>query len=165
MDQSRDVPEPSALRQRVTWALRRAEFAVQAIKEQGLRPLGLAVPHYSLLMAIHAEPGLAGAELARRLGVTPQAVASLVARLEQRGHLERRAHPRHGHVQELYLTEDGRELLRLADAVISQIEQQIGLELGDETTRLVALLERVIDLTADRSALPFGLPEGNEDRS
>lgn len=138
---------------------------MQAVKDQGLRPLGLAVPHYSLLMTVHREPGLAGAELARRLGVTPQAVASLVARLEQRDQLERRSHPRHGHVQELYLTDAGRALLRSADAVVSEIEQQIGRELGDETARLVGLLERVIAATSDGSAVRAGMADSAGDRS
>ncbi|WP_327096140.1 MarR family transcriptional regulator [Nocardia vinacea] len=150
MDESRIDPTDPALHKRVTWALRRTEIAVQAVKEQGLRPLGMAVAHYSLLMSLHVDPGLTGAELARRLGVTPQAVASLVARLEQRGHLERRAHPRHGHVQELYVTDAGQQALHTADAVIAEIEQRITQQLGDDSTRLVALLERVIDTVEDR---------------
>ncbi len=128
---------------RVTWALRRAELAVQTLKEQRLRPLGMAAAHYTLLMSVHAEPGLTGAELARRLNVTPQAIASLVARLESRGQLERREHPRHRHIQELHLTDAGREALRAADAVIADIERQITDDLGSETARLRALLDQV----------------------
>lgn len=129
---------------RVTWALRRAEGAVQTLKEQRLRPLGVAVAHYSLLMSVHADPGLAGAEVARRLNVTPQAVASLVDRLEGRGQLERRSHPRHRHVQELYLTDAGREVLRRADAVVAEVEENITQQLGHASaTRLRALLEKV----------------------
>ncbi|MEU4466852.1 MarR family transcriptional regulator [Streptomyces sp. NPDC024017] len=136
---------PHAL-DRVTWALRRAELAVQTLKEQRLRPLGLAASHYTLLISVHAEPGLTGAELARRLNVTPQAVASLVARLESRGQLERREHPRHRHVQELHLTDAGRETLRAADKVIADIELQITDDLGpEETTQLRALLDRVAE--------------------
>src|SRR5947209_1420539 len=84
---------PGAL-DRVTWALRRAEGAVQTLKEQRLRAVGLAVAHYSLLISVHSDPGLTGAEVARRLNVTPQAVASLADRLAKRGQLERRPHPR-----------------------------------------------------------------------
>jgi DNA-binding MarR family transcriptional regulator len=134
----------------VTWALRRAEVAMQTLKEQRLRPLGLAASHYALLMSVHAEPGLTGAELARRLNVTPQAVASLVARLESRGQLERREHPRHRHVQELHLTDAGHELLHAADEVIADIEDQITRVLGPgDTAQLRTLLSHVTEAIRD----------------
>ncbi|MFC4631424.1 MarR family transcriptional regulator [Promicromonospora alba] len=60
-------------------------------------------------MRFGCRPCLTGAELARRLDVTPQAVASLVARLDDKGQLERRAHPRHRHIQELHLTDAVRD--------------------------------------------------------
>jgi DNA-binding MarR family transcriptional regulator len=136
---------------RVTWALRRAELAVLTLKEQRLRPLGLAAAHYTLLMSVHDEPGLTGAELSRRLNVTPQAVASLVARLESRGQLERREHPRHRHVQELHLTDAGQEVLRAADKVIADIELQVTSGLGTEdSVRLRALLDRVAETIRER---------------
>ncbi|WP_432181615.1 MarR family winged helix-turn-helix transcriptional regulator [Streptomyces sp. NBC_00063] len=136
---------PDAL-DRVTWVLRRTELAVQAVKEPELRALGMLPAHYSLLIRVHLEPGLTGAELARRLSVTPQAVASLVSRLEKRGQLERRPHPRHGHVQELHLTDAGRDALRQADAVATRIEQRIIDKLGPENAALLtALLNQVAD--------------------
>ncbi|MFF1299364.1 MULTISPECIES: MarR family transcriptional regulator [unclassified Streptomyces] len=136
--------------ERVTWALRRAEWAVQARKDQRLRPLGIAAAQYTLLMNIHSDPGLTGAELARRLNVTPQAVASQVARLEERGHLERRPHPRHRHVQELHLTDAGLDSLRDADAVIMGIEQLIAAKLGPrKTAQLRTLLDEVADVVRE----------------
>ena len=135
---------------RVLWALRRAELAARTLKNQQLRPLGMAAAHYSLLMLVHTEPGLTGAELARRLDVTPQAVASLVARLDDKGQLERRAHPRHRHIQELHLTDAGREALKAADGAIATIEDRITDRLGpDEAARLTRLLDDVIDAVRD----------------
>ncbi len=134
----------------VTWALRRAELAVQAFKEQRLRTMGLAAAHYSLLVSIHAEPGRTGAEAARRLNVTPQAVALLVAKLEERGLVERRVHPRHRHVQELHLTDAGRDALRSAEPTIAAIERRITEELGaEETSRLTTMLHRVAEVMKD----------------
>jgi DNA-binding MarR family transcriptional regulator len=89
---------------------------------------------------------LAGAEAARRLNVTPQAVASLVDRLEGPGQLERRQHPRHRHVQELHLTDAGREILRRADAVVAEVEELVTAQLGPTNSDcLKTLLERVAD--------------------
>ncbi|MDF9811773.1 DNA-binding MarR family transcriptional regulator [Streptomyces sp. SPB162] len=147
-DDERSIPAEHLTR--VTWALRRAEWAVQARKEQRLRPLGIAAAQYTLLISVHTDPGLTGAELARRLNVTPQAVASQVARLEERGQLERRSHPRHRHVQELHLTDAGRDSLRDAEAVMMDIEQQIAEKLGaKKTAQLRALLDEVADVVRE----------------
>ncbi|MEV0643344.1 MarR family transcriptional regulator [Streptomyces sp. NPDC050619] len=150
MKQDDERPIAANALDRVTWALRRAEWAVQARKDQRLRPLGIAAAQYTLLINVHTHPGLTGAELARRLNVTPQAVASQVARLDERGHLERRPHPRHGHVQELHLTDAGRDSLREADAVIVEMEQRIAEKLGPKkAAQLRALLDEVADVVRE----------------
>lgn len=150
MTRDDDEPVSADAPNRLLWALRRAELASRTLKEQRLRPLGLAPAHYSLLMLVHRDPGLTGAELARRLDVTPQAVASLVTRLVDKGQLERRSHPRHRHVQELHLTEAGRRVLKSADAVVDSIEHQIVERLGpDNAARVTALLDEVIDAVRD----------------
>jgi DNA-binding MarR family transcriptional regulator len=131
-------------RERLIWSLRRAEMAVQTAKDRRLRAIGLPSSHYALLVSIWAEPGLAGATLARRLNVTPQAIASLAARLERGGLLERRAHPRHLQVQELHLTTSGREILGEAEAIVEGLEREVvNLVGGDENGRLRAVLDRL----------------------
>ena len=136
--------ENSAARDRVIWALRRAELAVQNVKDKQLREIGLLGSHYTLLVSVDAEPGLAGATLARRLNVTPQAIASLVSRLEGRGFIERRLHPRHPHVQELHLTDEGRAALHEADVIVERIERQVIDELGAvEADHLRLVLDRL----------------------
>jgi DNA-binding MarR family transcriptional regulator len=134
-------PDP---RDRVIWALRRAELAVQNLKDRKLRAIGMAAAHYTLLVSVHAEPGLAGATLARRLNVTPQAIASLVTRLEGQGLIERRTHPRHAQVQELHLTDAGQAALEQADQVVDAIEQQVVDSLGTrESDKLRSVLDRL----------------------
>lgn len=131
-------------RERIIWSLRRAEMAVQAVKDRRLRAIGLPSSHYTLLVSVWAEPGLAGATLARRLNVTPQAIASLVARLEGNGLLERRAHPRHLQVQELHLTASGREILAEAETIVEGLEREVVDLLGDdESEHLRAVLDRL----------------------
>ena len=143
-----DAADGSGTLAGVAWALRRAELAVQGAKEQQLRSLGMAPAHFSLMMCVRARPGLTGAEAARQLHVTPQAVASLVARLEGRGQLERRTHPRHRHVQELHLTEAGHEVLVAATRIVAEIERRIIDRLGaDATVQLKGLLNDVTDAT------------------
>ncbi|KDN83843.1 MarR family winged helix-turn-helix transcriptional regulator [Kitasatospora sp. NPDC059646] len=129
---------------RVIWAERRCDRALSAAKEQRLRPLELPSAHYSLLAAVSANPGATGAELARELGVTPQNIAGLTVRLEQRGLIERQPNTRHRNVVELWITPTGDDLLAKADAAMIELEREIARIVGvDEAERLRRLLEEL----------------------
>jgi DNA-binding MarR family transcriptional regulator len=131
---------------RVSWTLRRTELALHAAKEPGLRNISVPSAHYSLLMHVHLFPGLTGAELGRRLGVTTQAVALLATKLEDKGLLERRVHARHRNVQELHLTKDGLDALHAADDVVMAVERRIRERLGPERSeQLRQLLDEILD--------------------
>jgi DNA-binding MarR family transcriptional regulator len=131
---------------RVTWTLRRADHAVQRAKEPGLRAVGVPQAHYALLMQVHTFPGLSGAEIGRRLGVTTQAVALLATKLEGQGLLERRTHPRHRNVKEFHLTDAGLDALQAAETVITETEKRVCDALGTERSeQLRSLLDAVIE--------------------
>lgn len=148
MKEAPEIVAEQALR-RITWTLRRADLAAQAAKDPGLRAVGVPASHYALLMHVHIYPGLTGAELGRRVGVTTQAVALLAAKLEAGGLLERRTHPRHRNVQELHLTDAGLTALNAADAVILATEQRVTDALGPErSAQLRELLDDVMAILA-----------------
>lgn len=133
------------------WALRRAFHAVEAEKEQRLRPCGLTPALFGVLFHISCRPGLTGADLARALGVTPQNVANLAARLAERGLLERRTNPHHPQGLELHLTDPGTQLLIRADHAIAGLDADLTALLGAaDSTTLRALLQRIA--AADLSA-------------
>jgi DNA-binding MarR family transcriptional regulator len=140
---------------RLIWMLRRAFHAVEAEKGVRLQPVGLRAAHYSLMINVAERPGLSGAALARRMSVAPQNVAALASRLERQGLLERRAHPRHGHVQELYLTPAGESLISLADEVVAGLEADIVAMLGSTDARR---LRRMLADIADRFPSAPGSP-------
>lgn len=131
---------------RVASALRRADLALLAAKEPPLKKIGVSGSLYSVLMNLRVTPGLTGAELARVVGVTPQAITPLVGKLVDRGWIERRTHPRHANVQELHLTDSGRDEAARADRVMAHLEEHLRRSLGDRDYRkLYELLERVIE--------------------
>ncbi|MEW2623593.1 MarR family winged helix-turn-helix transcriptional regulator [Streptomyces sp. NPDC048106] len=131
---------------RVAWALRRADLMLQAVKEPPLRGVGMPGSQYTVLITLHASPGLTGAELARTIGSTPQAVALPLSKLTARGLIERRAHPRHRSVQELHLTDAGREELAKAEDVVIDLERHIQRSLGDQRyLQLRELLGQVME--------------------
>ncbi|MFF1398995.1 MarR family winged helix-turn-helix transcriptional regulator [Streptomyces sp. NPDC058287] len=131
---------------RVAWALRRADLNLQTAKERPLRDIGVPGSHYSVLISLQTTPGLTGAELARLIGVTPQAVALLVGKLTDQALVERRPHPRHRNIQELHLTDAGREELSKAEYIVGDLERHIRQSLGDQRYhQLRELLGQVID--------------------
>jgi DNA-binding MarR family transcriptional regulator len=143
--ESRSKPRGDHASARVVLALHRANLAIQAVKEPPLRNVGMPGSHYVVLINLQATPGLTGAELARLVGLTPQAVALLVSKLTERGVIERRQHPRHRNVQELYLTEAGQRELVKGERIVSDLEQHLRESLGPERHALLReLLGHVI---------------------
>lgn len=110
---------------RLIYQLQRCFAAVEARKAELLAEVELLPSHYALMMNVRARPGVIGAELARLLGVTPQNVTGLVARLTARGLLERRPHELHANVLELRLTTRGTTLLQRADRLVGGLEARV----------------------------------------
>ncbi len=119
------------------WALRRAFQAVETEKEQQLRSTGLAGAHYSVLVNVGARPGITGADLARRLHVTAQNVAGLVAKLTDRGLLRRHPHPVQKNILEIHLTALGQETLDHAERIVSSLEDNVRQLLGEQVASIV----------------------------
>jgi DNA-binding MarR family transcriptional regulator len=133
---------------RVIYALQRAFVAVEARKSVLRAQVGLLPSHYALMMNVRSHPGVINAELARLLGVSPQNITGLVARLTARGLLERRPHERHAHVLELHLTSAGSQLLTEADRLVGGLEDHVVTALGapatDNLRTILASLERAV---------------------
>lgn len=132
---------------RVASALRRADLAMLAVKERPLRKIGNSGSLYAVLMNLRVSPGQTAAELARVVGVTPQAIQPLVAKLVERGWIERRTHARHATIQELHLTDAGRREAARADRIMADLDDHLRRGLGDrDYARLADLLGKVITL-------------------
>ena len=77
-----------------------------------------------LMRQLADEPGLSGAQLARRLLITPQGAQLALTSLERSGLVERKPDPAHGRILRAYLTDQGREVTAAvyADAVAAHNE-------------------------------------------
>ncbi|WP_375426117.1 MarR family winged helix-turn-helix transcriptional regulator [uncultured Friedmanniella sp.] len=120
---------------RLIYQLQRCFAAVEGRKAELLAEVELLPSHYALMMNVRAHPGIIGSELARLLGVTPQNVTGLVAKLLARQLLERRPHERHPNLLELRLTDQGTTLLKRADTLVAALEEQAVTSLGTVQTR------------------------------
>jgi DNA-binding MarR family transcriptional regulator len=121
--------------------------------QQRLEPLGLDAREVVVLRHVAAEEGRSQGSLALALGVPASRIVALVDGLENRGLLARRANPEDRRAHALYLTGDGRKLLRRV-AEVSKIHE------ADICAGLDGLQRRqLVDLLV-RAAAHHGLPEG-----
>ncbi len=126
-------------------SLYRAYASVEAAFETALAPLGLSPAQWDILRCLRECPGASGADIARSAKVTPQAVATMLQRLEKAKLIIRCASER-GRVVEAYLTTQGEELLNHGDHIAKEIEAQIFSRFTqDEQEQFNQLLLRCIE--------------------
>jgi DNA-binding MarR family transcriptional regulator len=126
------------------WLLKRAFHNGHRAVNEAVRDFGVTPTQLGTLNRLVAEPGLSGADLARRLLVTPQAAQLALAALERRGLIERRPDPNHGRIVRTYLTKEGRRIaglsmergLRAEDEFLSVFDESERKTLLDYLTRL-----------------------------
>lgn len=90
-----------------------------------LEPLDLAFPQYICMRILSRSPGLSNAELARDVGVSPQAMNLVVRGLQERGLVSRPASVSAGRSLPAELTKAGRALLKRSDIGIREAEQRV----------------------------------------
>jgi DNA-binding MarR family transcriptional regulator len=90
--------------------------------DNAVRQHGVSVAQWGVLARLLVHPGLSGAELARMLAITPQAVQRVLATLERRGLVERKPDPVHGRIVRSYLTPDGRHIVKVAQSSVDAVE-------------------------------------------
>ena len=124
-----------------------------------LAPLGLEPRHAGMLTRLAAHEGLSQQALGELIGLNPTRMVFLVDELQHRGLVERRRNTADRRSYALYLTPQGRDMLRQIQASGSRHQDQTGASLTrPERLRLAGLLRRLAaeqGITED--ALP-GLP-------
>jgi DNA-binding MarR family transcriptional regulator len=139
---------PSSCYQKLI-TLNRAYSAVESAFEAALSHLGLSPEQWDILRRLREHPGASGADIARQEKVSPQAVATMLQRLEKSGLITRRSSER-GRVVEAYLTAQGETSLQKGDAIAEQIEAQVFSRFSqDEQEQLNQFLLRCIENLED----------------
>src|SRR5690349_17028034 len=99
---------------RTGFLLRQANRAFQGAMEEALRASELSPPQYGVLSILSRDPGASGADLARAMTITPQAMNGLLTTLEREGLIERHPHPTHGRILQVTVTSEGTRRLEAA---------------------------------------------------
>ncbi|OBA60164.1 MarR family transcriptional regulator [Mycobacterium sp. 1100029.7] len=90
-----------------------------------LGPLGLTLPEFVCLRMLSMSPGLSSAELSRSTNVTPQAMNTVLRRLEEVGAVDRPTSVSSGRALPAKLTSQGRTLLKRAETAVRAADSRI----------------------------------------
>jgi|JRYD01.1.fsa_nt_gb DNA-binding MarR family transcriptional regulator len=127
--------------------LKNMHQSVRYAMDEALRRqrVDLSFAHFVALYTLASEPGVAGAELARRGFVTPQTMNALLRRLEKEGAIERKPNPANQRADRWYVTKAGQASLSKARVVVEGVWSQLFEALSDrEVRQLQKLLARCL---------------------
>ena len=117
-----------------------------ALEARLRRSASMSFAHLVTLDQISEEPGIAGAQLARRLLVTAQTMTDLLKRLEREGSVERRADPNNRRADRWYIRDEGLARLRSARSAGGPVmTQMLSLLTAGEVADLRGYLERCVE--------------------
>ncbi len=134
------------LTENLLWLLKQAFYFSLTTVNDAISSHGVSTAQIGVLRQLSNEPGLSGAELARRLLISPQGVQLALTSLERRGLVERKQDPQHKRILQAYLTDEGRNIVVtvLGDAVAAH-EEVFGVLSAQEQETLRELLSRVVE--------------------
>jgi DNA-binding MarR family transcriptional regulator len=139
----------------ILWLLKQAFYRTLTMVNDTASHDGVPIAQIGVLRQLADEPGLSGAQLARRLLISPQGARTALAALERRGLVERRHDPGNGRILQAYLSEKGHSVATgfIAEAVASQ-SAVFGVLDADEQQTLRELLGRVVEQGTGHRFLP-----------
>ena len=109
-----------------------------------LSPLSLTLPEFVCLRMLSMSPGMSSAELSRQGNVTPQAMNTVLHRLENAHVVSRPASVPSGRALPATLTGPGRALLKRAEAAVREADGRVLAKLSTseqrEFKRMLAVL-------------------------
>jgi DNA-binding MarR family transcriptional regulator len=104
---------------------KRALHVTREAADQAVKAHGVTAAQYGVLQRLAAYPGSSGAELARMMLITPQAVHQLISSLEKLDLIERANDPNHGRIIRCVVTPEGHKILSKCRAEILDTEQEL----------------------------------------
>lgn len=131
---------------------RAARVMAQQLADE-LRPSGVAIGQWAVLMHLWAGDGLTQADLSRVVAIEPPTMVRTIDRMVRDGLVERRPDPRDGRVSRIHLTAQGSALRDKLIPKAAEVNERILERMtADERTTLFRLLAEI------------GRPSGSESR-
>ena len=139
-------PTPN-LEDQIVLALRRITRAIDLRSRDLFHFHGLTAPQLAVLRVIGACPAVTPGEIARMVHLSQPTITGILARLAQRGLIEKSRGDRDKRSQHLSLNAAGRQLLDSAPSPLQETFRQELSQLRDwERTQILSTLQRVADM-------------------
>lgn len=139
-----NATDTSYLESLLGYNARRAALAVIGVFLQRMAPFGLRPVDFSVLTLIAHNPGITSRQLCAALDILPPNLVGMIKSLDQRGLIERRAHPTDRRAQGLHLSPAGKKLQKSAQTTATQLESDVASRLSaQELDTLKSLLRKV----------------------
>jgi DNA-binding MarR family transcriptional regulator len=116
-----------------------------------LRPAGVGIGQWAVLMFLWARDGMSQAELSRRVAIEPPTMVRTIDRMGRDGLVRRVPDPGDGRVTRIHLTERGRSL---RDELVPKAVAVNARNLGRMTEREAKTLRRLLERLVDEDARP-----------
>ena len=131
------------------WLMWEAVRLTRKAVDEAVRSHGVTVSQWAVLYQIAQHPGLSGAELAREMLLTPQAVHQALTTLVRRGLVERTPDANHARIFRTTLTDEGRRTARRCRADSIRLHRKLLATFSAEERRVLAeLLQRYVQAMA-----------------
>ena len=127
------------------YLMNRAARAIAQQLAEALRPAGVGIGQWAVLMFLWADDGLTQAELSRIVAIEPPTMVRTIDRMARDGLVERRRDAGDGRLSRIYLTARGRKLRdELVPRAVAVNERNIG-RLGEQADAFVGLLKNLLE--------------------
>jgi DNA-binding MarR family transcriptional regulator len=130
----------------ILWLLKQAWYFSLTTVNDAVSDHGVSTAQIGVLRQLSTEPGLSGADLARRMLISPQGVQLALTALERRGLIVRKKDPQHGRILQAFLTDEGRKVAEnVVNDAITAHDKVFGVLSKAEQKTLRELLARVVE--------------------
>ena len=102
-----------------------AARSTEDLLDRVLAPAAVKGDEFAIYSVLAASPGITPSELSRWMAAPPTSVSSYVKRLEARGHLTRRPHPRDRRSYRIHLTASGMRTHQAAVTLFTPVRSHV----------------------------------------
>ena len=143
----------------LVWLVARA---TEDLLDTVLATTGIHGDEFAIYSILAASPGITPSELSRWMAAPPTSVSSYIKRLEARGHLTRRPHPKDRRSYRIHLTSAGKRTHQAAVELFRPFRTKVIGSLGDQDgpvrKSLLRLRSIVDELRTDAKNAPSAPP-------